>query len=135
MLTEVTTGPPVAAPAAKAAAAEEARRLRCDATSMVERMAARARAAGLAHPVAASVALAARVGALTGPEAFAERLGIPLARLVEAEAGSVRFGDLPAAYDGPCAALGLDLLGLADLERSWAVAGSPVDGVESTGDP
>lgn len=119
MLTEVTTERFVAAPAAKVAAAEEARRLRTDATSLVERMAVRARAAGVDHPVAASVALATRVSVLAGPEAFAERIGIPVTRLVEAESGTVRFGDLPAAYDPACAALALDLLSLADLEAQW----------------
>ncbi|MDW3216980.1 MAG: hypothetical protein R8F63_00095 [Acidimicrobiales bacterium] len=133
MLTEVATGRPVVSLvdareiAADIAAAEEARMLRRDATALVERMAVRARAAGVDHPVAAAVALASRVSSLVGPEAFAERLGIPLDRLVAAESGAVRFGDLPVAYDGPCAALGLDLLSLADLERQWFLAADEVD--------
>ncbi len=124
MLTEVATGPSVVGSAAAdaahvAAAAEEARMLRRDATAMVERMAVQARTAGLEHPVAAAVALAIRVSSLSGPETFAERIGLPMARLVEAESGAVRFGELPAAYDRSCAALDLDLLSLADLESQW----------------
>lgn len=134
MLTEVATGRPVVSlveahhVAADIAAAEEARMLRRDATALVERMAVRARAAGVDHPVAAAVALAIRVSSLAGPEALAERLGIPLARLVEAESGAVRFGDLPAAYDRLCAELSLDLLSLADLEREWFLAAADTDG-------
>lgn len=114
-----TSGAAVTGAAATMTAAEEARRLRRDATAVVERMALEGRRAGLVHPVAAAVALAVRVSALAGPEAFAERLGIPLSRLVEAESGTVRFGDLPIVYDRPCGELGLDLLCLADLERRW----------------
>lgn len=121
MLTEVATGQRVvvSAVAASIAEAEEARLLRRDATAMVERMAAQVRAAGFGHPVAAAVALAARVSELTGAQEFADRHGVPLARLVEAEAGIVRFGELPQAYDPVLATLGIDLLSLADLEASW----------------
>jgi hypothetical protein len=121
MLTVVAAGHRVLvdAVAESIADAEEARVLRRDATAMVERMAVQARAAGVAHPVAAAVACAARVGALTGPEDFAERHGIPIAELSAAEAGLIRFGDLPRAYDPVLAALGLDLLSLADLDASW----------------
>lgn len=128
MLTEVATGRPVVSlveahdVAAEIAAAEEARTLRRDATALVERMAVRARAAGVDHPVAAAVALATRVSSLSGPEAFAERLGLPLDRLVEAESGAVRFGELPVAYDRICVELQLDLLSLADLEAEWRAA-------------
>lgn len=109
--------------AASIAEAEEARRLRRDATAMVERMAVQARAAGLTHPVAAAVALAARVGNLAGPEEFADLTGIPLAHLAEAESGAVRFGELPAGYDGVLASLEVDLLSLADLEAEWRRGG------------
>ena len=47
-------------------AVEETRRLRCDATSVVERMALGAHAAGVRHPVAASVVLGARISRLAG---------------------------------------------------------------------
>ena len=121
MLTEVATGQRVVvnAVAASIAEAEEARLLRRDATAMVERMAVHARAAGVDHPVAAAVARAARVGALSGPQEFADRYGIPITRLEAAEAGTVRFGELSQAYDPVFAALGIDLLSLADLEASW----------------
>lgn len=111
MLTEVATG--------RSAEAEEARMLRRDATAMIERMAVQARTAGLLHPVAAAVALGARVSLLTGPEDFVERTGVSLAQLVEAEAGTVRFGDLPAAYGPLLEDLDLELLSLADLECEW----------------
>jgi hypothetical protein len=121
MLTEVATGHRVAdVLAASIAEGEEARGLRRDATAMVERMAAQAHDAGLVHPVAAAVALAARVSQLAGPEEFAERTGVPITRLVEAEAGTVRFGELPLAYDAVLAELGLELLSLADLEIALA---------------
>lgn len=134
MLTEVTTGP-VSGHVATArevarslVASEEARRLRCDATAMVERMAAQARDGGAAHPVAAALASAARMSRLAGPEEFADRTGIPVARLVEAEAGSVPFGQLHAAYDPLFASLGFDLLSLADLESLWRRSSSSSQG-------
>ena len=113
--------------ARRIAAVEEARVLRCDATAMVERMAAQAHGAGLEHPVAASVALAARVSRLAGPEDFADRIGITVNRLVEAEAGAVRFGELPPQLDPVLADLGLDLLSLADLEVELRSGGSDDD--------
>lgn len=121
MLTEVATDSrgPADVVAASLSEAEEARILRRDATAMVVRMAVQARTAGLDHPVAAAVALAARVGQLVGPEEFAERTGVPIAQLVEAEAGTVRFGDLPWGYDSVLGALDVDLLSLADLEAEW----------------
>lgn len=111
MLTEVVAG--------RVADAEEARTLRRDATAVVELLAVRARTAGVDHPVAAAVAQAARVSLLAGPEDFAERIGLPLDRLVEAESGAVRFGDLPIEFDPVLGSLGLDLLSLADLARAW----------------
>ena len=116
MLTEVATTNPVAASLSEA---EEARLLRRDATAMIERMAVQARMAGLEHPVAASVALAARVSQLAGPEKFADRNSIPIAQLVEAEQGAVRFGELPSGLDPVLAVMGVDLLSLADLEHEW----------------
>jgi len=116
MLTEVATTHAVAASVAEA---EEARLFRRDATAMIERMAVQARTAGVGHPVAAAVALAARVSQLRGPEEFADRNGIPITRLVEAESGSVRFGDLPAGLDSVLSGMNIDLLSLADLEREW----------------
>lgn len=116
MLTEVATTHAVAASVSKA---DDARLLRRDATAMIERMAAQARTAGLDHPVAAAVALAARVSQLAGPEGFADRNGISISQLVEAEAGSVRFGDLPAGLDSVLSGMDIDLLSLADLERAW----------------
>lgn len=110
---------PAAAVAEALAETAQARALRCDATAMVERMAARGRAAGLDHPVAAAVALATRVGALAGPDTFAERHGIAPAELAAAEEGDIRFGALPPVYGALAVALGLDLLSLADLEATW----------------
>lgn len=98
--------------------------MRCDATSVVERMARRAHAAGVGNPVAASVVLGARISRLSGLEDFARRIGVPAVRLAEAEAGTVRFGELPAELGPVLAGLGLDLLALADLERELA-AGPP----------
>lgn len=95
--------------------------LRRDATAMIERMAVQARTAGLDHPVAAAVALGARVSQLAGPEDFAERIGVALPQLVEAEAGTVRFGDLPRALGSLLLTLEIDLLSLADLERAWRI--------------
>ena len=118
MLTEVATSHSVADAMNEV---EEARLLRRDATAMIERMAVHARTAGLEHPVAAAVALAARVSQLSGPEEFAERTGIPVTRLAEAEAGCLRFGELPQGYDTVLAGLGADLLSLADLDREWRV--------------
>lgn len=111
--------PSVQAVAETVAAADETRRLRCDATAVVERMAVEARRAGVPHPVAAALARSARMSRLAGPEAFAECLGIPRERLDDAEAGVVRFGDLPPAYDPVLGGLGIDLLSLADLEAQW----------------
>lgn len=110
--------------AQRLAETERARRLRCDATSVVERLAVRARAAGLAHPVSASLARAARIAHLAGPEDFADRLGVPVQRVLEAESGMVSFGDLPIEFDVVLADLQLDLLALADLERGWRPTGS-----------
>lgn len=126
MLTEVDSRHPshVNVVADAVSAAEEARVLRRDATAMVERMAVQARRAGVDHPVAAALALAARVSRLAGPEEFAERTGVPIARLVEAEAGAVRFGELPRAYGPVLDVLGVDLLSLADLEAQWGADGS-----------
>lgn len=86
---------------------------------MIERMAVTARGAGLEHPVAAAVALAARVSRLSGPEEFAEGAGFSLDQLEAAEGGRLRFGELPPAYDPILAALDVDLLSLADLEIEW----------------
>jgi hypothetical protein len=124
MLTEVVTGHCVEA--------EEARALRRDATAMIERMAVQARTAGLDQPVAAAVALGARVSQLAGPEDFAERIGVDLSRLVEAEAGAVRFGDLPPGIGRLLLELEVDLLSLADLEVEWRTAadGDAGDGQE-----
>ncbi|MEM7141933.1 MAG: hypothetical protein AAF548_12970 [Actinomycetota bacterium] len=124
MLTEVATGHAAGSVADDVVtdvvvAAEEARALRRDATALVERMAVQARTAGVDHPVAAAVARAARVSSLSGPEAFAERIGVSVVRLVESESGAVRFGDLPIAYDDTLGELGVDLLSLADLEAEW----------------
>lgn len=101
-------------------AAEQRRRLRSDATAMVERMAVQTRRNGAAHPVAAALASAARISRLAPLEEFAERTGIPLARLVEAEAGAVPFGELPREYDAMFASIDVDLLSLADLEAQWS---------------
>ena len=130
MLTVVATRHhvPVTAVAQSIAEAEEARTLRRDATAVVERMAVQARAAGFRHPVAAAVALAARVSELADPATFAERHGIGAAQLAAAEAGTVRFGALPAAYDPVVVALGLDLLSLADLESTWVRLRAERDG-------
>jgi len=95
---------------------------------MIERMAVQARNAGLDHPVAAAVALAARVSQLTGPEEFADRNGIPLAQLVEAESGCVRFGELPLGFDPILSLMDVDLLSLADLEREWQAGGEIAQG-------
>ncbi len=129
MLTEVTSefssgrisgdGAAVREVARALGAAEQRRRLRSDATAMVERMAVQARRGGAAHPVAAALASAARVSRLAPVEEFAERTGIPIARLVEAEAGAVPFGELPREYDSVFASIDVDLLSLADLERQW----------------
>lgn len=108
----------------RVADAAQARRFRRDATAMVERMAAEARAAGVDHPVAAAISRAARVSALCGPEEFAGRIGVPIDRLVEAESGSVRLGELPVELDGVLGELALDLLSLADLAREWEVPGA-----------
>lgn len=111
--------PSVRAVAATVAAADEARRLRCDATAVVERMAVEARRAGVAHPVAAALARSARMSHLAGLEAFARYLGLPVEHLRAAEEGVVRFGELPRVYDAVIGGLGIDLLSLADLEAQW----------------
>jgi hypothetical protein len=100
-------------------AAEQRRRVRSDATATVERMAVQARRNGAAHPVAAALASAARISRLAPLEEFAERTGIPTARLAEAEAGAVPFGELPRDYDAVFASIDVDLLSLADLEAQW----------------
>ncbi|MEQ8839835.1 MAG: hypothetical protein RIB98_02565 [Acidimicrobiales bacterium] len=117
MLTELAATPSSTV-AASVAAAEEIRRRRCDATAMVERLAGRAHTAGLDHPVAAALALAARMSRLCGPEEFAAAAGLSSAEVVAAEAGAVPFGSLPRAYDALFAAMGVDLLSLADLART-----------------
>ena len=133
MLTEVATGPravhdrrgvssAVRCVAASMAAAEQARRLRRDATAVVERMAVQARSIGVDHPVAAALARATRVGQLCGVEEFARRNEMTTAQVTAAESGVVAWGDLPWGYDTPAAAMGLDLLSLADLQHQWRVS-------------
>ncbi len=89
----------------------------------MERLAQRVRAEGAAHPVAAALARAARMSVLEGAEDFARRIGIDVAAIHTAESGRLRFGALPAAYDHTFAALELDLLWLAHLEREWECSG------------
>lgn len=66
-----------------------------DVVAFVERLAERLRQDGVAHPVAAAVALAARGRLRSDPEAFAGAVGLDPALLVRVEAGEVPFGELP----------------------------------------
>jgi hypothetical protein len=87
-----------------------------DLTRLVERLAAQMERAGARHPVAAAVAIACRGRAGVELPAFAQSLGLDPALVSACEAGDVPFGDLPAALVAEHA--GLDLLALADLDRS-----------------
>ena len=86
-------------------------------TDVIVRLAAALLIEGYEHPVAASVAQAARIHALAAPEPFALRLGVDAFTLHRAEAGLVAFEQLPAAYlafvDG--IELAIDLVSLREL--------------------
>jgi hypothetical protein len=66
-----------------------------DVVAFVERLAERLRQDGVAHPVAAAVALAARGRRRSDPDAFAGELGIEPGLVRRAEAGEVAFAELP----------------------------------------
>lgn len=87
-----------------------------DLTRLVERLAARLRADGVRHPVAAALALACRGRTGLDIAPFAASVGLDPDVVAACEAGEVAFGELPAAlvaeHDD------LDLLALADLDCS-----------------
>ena len=92
-----------------------------DVTLFCERLAERLRSKGVAHPVAAAVALAARGHRGADIEPFATAIGVDADELRAIEAGTVAFADLPdelafAFVDFPSASLFL----MADLE--WGMA-------------
>ena len=89
-----------------------------DVTLFCERLAERLRSKGVAHPVAAAVALAARGHRGVDTDTFAVAIGIDADELRAIEAGTVAFADLPdelacAFAEVPTASLFL----MADLER------------------
>lgn len=99
-----------------------------DLTRLCERVAADLRAAGVAHPVAAAVALAARGVAGVERERWAARLGLELVEVVAAETGEVPFGELDPAIGAAAHEAGLDLVVLADLARRWSTEGGAPGG-------
>jgi hypothetical protein len=103
-----------------------------DPTRTVERLAERLRAAGASHPVAGAVSLAARGHARLDVGAWADLVELPATDVAAAEAGSVPFGELPGPIGRRADAIGLDLLSLADLERTWRSV-PPIDVCPSTG--
>lgn len=90
-----------------------------DPTDVIERMAARLRSQGAAHPVAGAIALAARGHMRMAPDAFAHEVGLSADLVGSAESGDVAFSELPTVVGEKVARLGADLLVLADLESSW----------------
>jgi len=66
-----------------------------DMTQVCERLAERLRSKGVAHPVAAAVALAARGHRAVDIERFAGAIGVDAHQLSQVEAGNVAFVDLP----------------------------------------
>jgi hypothetical protein len=93
-----------------------------DPTNVIERMASGLRSAGAAHPVAGAVALAARGHARLDQRDFAASVGESVDHVHSTEVGEIAFGDLPLHVGNTAAALGIDLLALADLENTWHTA-------------
>ncbi len=93
-----------------------------DPTNVIERMASGLRSAGAAHPVAGAVALAARGHARLDQREFAASVGQSVDHIQSTEIGEIAFGDLPPHVGNTAAALGVDLLALADLENAWHTA-------------
>lgn len=91
-----------------------------DLTRLCERVAADLRREGVAHPVAAAVALAARGVAGLERDAWAARLGLDVEVVAACEEGRVAFGDLPAPIGAAAHDAGVDLVVLAALARRWA---------------
>jgi hypothetical protein len=89
-----------------------------DRTRLVERLAAQFAARGVAHPVAAAVAVACRGNSGLDVDDFARERALEVAVVRACEAGAVAFGDLPASLVEDHE--GLDLLALADLAASYA---------------
>jgi hypothetical protein len=96
-----------------------------DATIFCERLAERLRSQGVAHPVAAAVALVARGHRGVDTEPFAAAIGLDARLVHEVEAGAVAFADLPdeiamAFAEIPSASLFL----MADFDRRLAGGGN-----------
>jgi hypothetical protein len=89
-----------------------------DRTRLVERLAARFATAGVAHPVAAAVAVACRGNTGLELDEFARSVGLDPDIVQACEAGDVAFGDLPATLVEHHE--GLDLFALADLAAAYA---------------
>ncbi len=88
-----------------------------DLTRVCERLAGRFAGEGAAHPVAASVVLAARGHSGLDNTEFAELHQLDLDRIRRAEAGEVPWEDLPDIIGELLEAMpAIDLLALADLE-------------------
>ena len=93
-----------------------------DMTIACERLAERLRSKGVAHPVAAAVALVARGHRGIDVEPFADAIGVDAHELRQIEAGTLAFADLPdevaiAFASIPSASLFL----MADLERAMSI--------------
>lgn len=93
-----------------------------DPTNVIERLASGLRSVSAAHPVAGAVALAVRGHARLDRREFAARVGQSVEHVRSAEDGEIAFCDLPRHVGDTAAALGLDLLALADLEHTWRTA-------------
>ncbi|MCB0995452.1 MAG: hypothetical protein KDB21_10195 [Acidimicrobiales bacterium] len=89
-----------------------------DATRLCERLALRFAAQGLAHPVAAAAAAAARGAHGLTIDNYAERLGLDPHLLRRIEAGELAWAHLPTVLGADLSThAGVDLLALADLDR------------------
>jgi hypothetical protein len=88
-----------------------------DLTSVCERLAVRFASDGAAHPVAASVVLAARGHSGLDTSEFAKYHELPVDALRRAEAGEMPWEDLPDIIGELLEVVPtIDLLALADLE-------------------
>ena len=89
-----------------------------DTTIFCERLAQRLRSRGVAHPVAAAVALVARGHRGVDAEPFAAAIGLDACVLRSVEAGAVAFTDLPDELAIAFASIpSANLFLMADFER------------------
>ena len=93
-----------------------------DITIFCERLAERLRSKGVAHPVAAAVALVARGHRGVDVQPFADAIGVDALELRQIEAGTVAFANLPDEVAIAFACIpSASLFLMADLERVMSI--------------